>query len=145
LTGAALAGRAAACEGDNPEDDTYSFNYTGQAIAPNPTEIKVRDSCAYLSTNDSVSVVDVSNPQLPVLVERADAPETNAPIRDWRDLKIGTIGGTPVVAMSQDNGNPAVSWCTTPPTRLTSCEGGRMPPPVARTITSSTRTATSPT
>lgn len=94
------------CGDDNHRDPAYGFDYAGNGIAPNPTEVKVRGSYAYLSTNDSVSVVDCSNPSLPVLVERAPAPGNEPPIRNWRDLKVGDIGGTPIVSMSQDNGNP---------------------------------------
>lgn len=94
------------CEDAVPTSSDHGFDYVGQAVAPNPTEIKVRDNYAYLSTNSSVSVVDVSNPRVPVLVERAPAPSPTPPIRNWRDLKVGTVDGTPVVTMSQDNGDP---------------------------------------
>lgn len=107
LAGTALAGRGAAAE-------SYSYAFTGQAIAPNPTEVKVDGSVAYAATGDSVTAVDVSDPRFPVLVDRARAPKAF-----WEDLKIGGSDGN-VVSLSQDDSDPGgiVLFDATDPTSL---------------------------
>lgn len=78
---------------------SYSYRFVNEAVVPNPTEVRVDGKWAYAATDDTISVADVQDPGLPVLVAREQAPG-----RAWKDVKIGGAKDT-IAAMAQD-GDP---------------------------------------
>lgn len=96
-TGTALATGALA--GVAAGEESYSYEFVNEAVAPNPTEVRVDGKWAYAATDETISVVDVADPRLPVLVEREQAPG-----RAWQDVKLGGADDD-VAAMAQD-GDP---------------------------------------